>query len=159
MFHLEIHLIGQEQLDIETHNTALNLVKKMTMWTSWISYKLQSCAMGRFVYCHSIINWCLFVLPTVANAIKIVLDLLRLNSISGCSGLCCLCSEREMEGVREHSNTHEIAAGSIFWYNLVWWFECICSKAITNLRIRLTWYADRNGGAWEGKTREEDCCS
>lgn len=96
--------------------------------------------------------------PTVANFIKIVLDLLRLNSIYGCLGFCCLCFEGKMEGVRVRSNTHEIAAGSIFWYNLVWWFECIRSKAITNLRIRLTWYAGRNGGDWEKKSGK-DCYS
>lgn len=54
---------------------------------------------------------------TVANFYqKIVLDLLQLNSIYGESGFffCCLCSEKKMEGVRVHSNTPEIAAGSIF---------------------------------------------
>lgn len=85
---------------------------------------MRLCAMSWFVYCHIIISacplvWCC-VPQTVANFIEIVLDLLQLNSILGFLGFCCLCSDREMEGVRVHGNTHEIAAGSIFWYNLVW---------------------------------------
>lgn len=103
-----------------------------------------ACLLCGAVYC-----WLWLILS------KIVLDLLQLNSIYGESGFCCLCSEKKMEGVRVHSNTHEIAAGSIFCHNLVWWFECMCSKAITNQRIRLTWYAGRNSREREGGRQSE----
>lgn len=82
--------------------------------------------------------WC-GIPPTVANFITIVLDLLELEFNRWMLRLLLhYAPKAKMEGVSVLGNTREIAAAGIFSCNLVWRFECIGWKAMTNLRIRLT---------------------